>query len=104
MNPDLFAGVVVALNRVAVFADRLPAGDAEGHVRRSIDEFATAFSRREALEPKVARMLGSILMLHGSRLAGRRRAYEQDKILVGELDRAVEERLLPELRKIGFGV
>jgi hypothetical protein len=104
MNPDVFAGVVVALNRVTVVAERLPDGDAEGYVRRSIDEFAAAFSRREAIEPVVERMRDSILMLHGSREAGRRRAYEHDKILVGELDRAVEERLLPELRKIGFGV
>lgn len=104
MNPDVFAAVVLALSRVEVMAERLPDGDAEGHVRRSIDEFAGAFSRREALEPVVARMRGSILMLHESRRVGRRRAYEHDKGLVGELDRAIEERLLPELRKMGFGV
>jgi hypothetical protein len=104
MKPDLFAGVVVALTKVVVMAERLPDGDVEKHVRQSIDEFAGAFSRREALEPAIARVRTSILMLHSSRLEGRRRVYEHDRILVGELDRAIEERLLPELRKIGFGV
>jgi len=104
MNPDVFAGIVVALARVTVMGERLLDGDVEGHVRRSIDDFAGAFARHEALEPAVERMRGSILMLHGSRRAGRRRAYEHDKILIGELDRTIEERLLPELRKIGFGV
>jgi hypothetical protein len=49
-------------------------------------------------------MRTSILMLHESRRSGRRRVYEHDKILIGELDRALEERLLPELRRIGFAV
>jgi hypothetical protein len=104
MNSDVFAGVIVALARVTVVAERLLDGDVEGHVRRSIDEFAVAFARHEALEPAVARMRTSILMLYECRRAGRRRAYEQDKILIGELDRAIEERLLPELRRIGFVV
>ena len=38
MNPDVFAGVVVALARVTTIAERLLDGDSEGHVRRSIDE------------------------------------------------------------------
>jgi hypothetical protein len=104
MNPDVLAGVVVALARVTVIAERLLDGDSEGHVRRSIAEFATAFAHREAIEPAVDRMRTSILMLHESRRAGRRREYEHDKELVGELDRAIEERLLPELRRIGFAV
>jgi hypothetical protein len=104
MKPDFFAGVVTALSTVSTVAGRLPKGDAEGHLRRSIEEFAGAFSRHEALEPAVARMRGSIVMLHESRRLGRRRAYEDDKTLVGQLDRAVEDRLLPELRRMGFGV
>jgi hypothetical protein len=104
MNPDVLAGVVVALARVTVVAERLLDGDSEGHVRRSIEEFATVFARREAVEPAVARMRTSILMLHESRRAGRRRVYEHDKDLIGELDSAIEERLLPALRRIGFAV
>lgn len=104
MNTDVFAGVVLALARVTVVAERLLDGDVEGHVRRSIEEFAAAFARHEALEPAVARMRSSILMLHECRRAGRRRAYEHDKILIAELDRAIEDRLLPELRRIGFSV
>jgi hypothetical protein len=104
MTSDVFAAIVGALGRAEVVAGRLPDGDAEGHVRRSIEEFATAFSGREALEPAVARMRGSLVMLHGSQLAGRRRAYEHDKTLLGELDRVIENELLPELRRIGFPV
>jgi hypothetical protein len=104
VNPDVFARVVVALTRVTAIAERLLDGDAEGHVRRSIEEFAAAFARQDALEPAVSRLRASILMLHESRRGGRRRAYEHDKLLIGELDRAIDERLVPELRRIGFGV
>jgi hypothetical protein len=104
MNPDVFAGVVVALARVTVVAERLLDGDTEGHVRRSIGDFATAFARQDALEPAVARLRSSIVMLYESRRTGRRRAFERDKQLIDDLDAAIEERLLPELRRMGFGV
>ncbi len=104
MTPDVFAGVVLALARVTVVAERLVEGDAEGHVRRSIEEFASAFSQREAIGPAISRMRSSIVMLYESRQAGRRRAFEQDKTLIEDLDVAIEERLLPELRRIGFVV
>jgi hypothetical protein len=104
MRPDAFAGVVVALAKVATIAERLLDGDAEGHVRRSIEEFATVFARREAIEPAVSRMRNSIVMLHACRKAGARRAFEHDKMLIRDLDRAIEERLVPELRRLGFDV
>lgn len=102
MKPDVLAGVVVALAKVTAIAERLLDGDAEGHVRRSIEEFAMAFAGREAIAPAVCRMRNSILMLHECRDAGGRRAFERDKALVDELDRAIEERLMPELRRLGF--
>jgi hypothetical protein len=102
MKPDVFAGVVIALAKVTTIAERLLNGDAEGHVRRSIEEFAFAFARREAIGPAVARMRNSIVMLHDSRDAGPRRAFERDKALIHDLDAAIEERLLPELRRLGF--
>jgi hypothetical protein len=102
MKPDVFAGVVIALAKVTMIAERLLDGDAEGHVRRSIDEFGGAFARREAIGPAVTRMRDSIVMLHDSRDAGSRRAFERDKLLILDLDAAVEERLLPELQRLGF--
>ena len=104
MRPDAFAGVVVSLAQVVTIAERLLDGDAEGHVRRSIEEFAAVFARREAIEPAVQRMRDSILMLHASRKSGGRRAFEHDKVLIEELDKAIEERLIPELRRLGFAV
>lgn len=102
MNPDVFAGVVLALAKVTAVAERLLEGDSEAHVRRSIEEFAIAFGRREAIGPAVERMRGSIVMLYESRQAGRRRAFEHDQALVRDLDAAIEGRLLPELRRLGF--
>jgi hypothetical protein len=102
MKPDVFAGVVIALAKVTTIAERLLDGDVEGHVRRSIEEFAVAFARREAIAPVVARMRNSIVMLHDSREVGLRRAFERDKALIQGLDAAIEERLLPELRRLGF--
>jgi hypothetical protein len=104
MRPDTFAGVVVSLAQVVTIAERLLDGDAEGHVRRSIEEFAAVFERREAIEPAVARMRNSIVMLHESRRSGARRAFEHDKVLIEDLDKAIEERLVPELRRLGFDV
>lgn len=102
MKPDVFAAVVVAVARVTAIADRLLDGDAEGHVRRSVEEFAVAFARREPIPPAVARLRNSIVMLSESRAAGGRRAFERDRALIRELDLAIEEGLLPELRRLGF--
>ena len=102
MTPDVFGGVVSALARVTMIAERLLDGDAEGHVRRSIEEFAMTFARREAIGPAIARMRQSIVMLHDSRDAGSRRAFELDKSLIDDLDTAIERQLLPELRRLGF--
>jgi hypothetical protein len=104
MKPDVFAGVVVALARVTSIAERLLDGDAEGHVRRSIEELATAFAKRETIDSAVARMRNSIVMLHERRAAGSRRAYYHDKTLIEELDAAIDGQLLPELRRIGFEI
>jgi hypothetical protein len=41
MNPDVFAGVVVALANVSVVAARLLPGHSAGPVRRSLAEYAT---------------------------------------------------------------
>ena len=62
------------------------------------------FARREAIEPAVSRMRNSIVMLHASRQAGARRAFEHDKVLINDLDKAIEGRLVPELRRLGFDV
>jgi hypothetical protein len=102
MKPDAFAGVVIALAKVMTIADRLLDGDAEGHVRRSIDEFSVAFARREAIGPTVTRMRNSIVMLHNCRDTGSRPEFERDKLLIQDLHAAVEERLLPELQRLGF--
>jgi hypothetical protein len=104
MKPDVFAGVVLALAKVTTIAERLFDGDAEGHVRRSIAEFASAFARREPIGPAVARMHNSIVMLHDCRDAGPRRVFDGDKSLIHDLDAAIEERLVPELRRLGFDI
>lgn len=104
VKPDVFAAVVVALARVTAVADRLLEGDTEGHVRRSIEEFALAFARREPIPPAVARLRSSIVMLYESRAAGARRAFERDRELIRDLDIAIEEGLVPELRRLGFDV
>jgi hypothetical protein len=103
MKRDIFAGVVIALARVTTIAERLHDGDAEGRVRRSIDDFAVAFARREAIGPAVARMRNSIVMLHdGADDAVPLSASEGDKSLIKDLDAAIERQLLPELQRLGF--
>jgi hypothetical protein len=101
MKPDVFAAVETALAEVRMITAGLFDGDSEDHVRRSIEDFASAFSRREAIGPVVGRLRDSIVLLHGSRDAGRRRDVE-DKALLRDLDAAIEERLLPALQRLGF--
>jgi hypothetical protein len=49
-------------------------------------------------------MRNSIVMLHDCRDAGPPRIFDGDKSLIHDLDAAIEERLVPELRRLGFDI
>jgi hypothetical protein len=104
MTDRAFAPIETALEALDVCAARLPANDAVAHVRRSIAELRLAFTTRTALEPNVDRVLRSLLMLRASIRTGQRRDYRRELPAVDALAVALETRLLPELRRVGFHV
>jgi hypothetical protein len=75
MPDEDFTSIEAALQVVEKFASRLTVGDAEAHVRRSVDELCAAVTTKEGIEPAVDRLLD-----------------------------AVQEELLPALRRVGYQV
>jgi hypothetical protein len=50
MPDEDFTSIEAALQVVEKFASRLTVGDAEGHVRRSVDELCAAVTKKEGIE------------------------------------------------------
>jgi hypothetical protein len=104
MPVENFTPIETALRSVDEFAGRLPAGDAEAHVRRSLDEVRTAFTTRAALEPPVDRLLRSLTMLNSSAAQGALRRFRRRSVSSARLLSAIQRELLPALRRVGFEV
>ncbi|HEX2343409.1 MAG TPA: hypothetical protein VHI98_23260 [Vicinamibacterales bacterium] len=103
-DPADFAPIEAAIHSVVASVGQLPVGDAENHVRRSLDELHSAFTTRSAIEPPVERLLGSVRMLHSASAQGAMRRF-----LCGSSSRArvlsvIQNELLPALRRVGFQV
>jgi hypothetical protein len=99
-----FTSVEAALQVVAKFARRLTAGDAEGHVRRSVDELCAAVAKKEEIRFAVDRLLRGLRSLDDARTAGSRRDFQTESPAVDRLLEAVQEELLPALRRVGYEV
>lgn len=99
-----FASIHAALQVVGVCAARLPAGDAAGHVRRSVDELRIAFMTRATIEPAVHRVVSSLRMLQAADRDGHRRDHQRVAARIDRLLTAVRTQLLPVLRRVGFEV
>jgi hypothetical protein len=104
MPDEEFAPIEAALRTVDAFAARLPLGDAEGHVRRSLDELRAAFTTRTAMEPPVDRLLRSLRMLNSARAQGALRRFQRHSSHNARLLAAIQAELLPALRRVGFEV
>jgi hypothetical protein len=104
MVPEDFPLIEAALQAVVQFAGRLPAGDEEAHVSRTVDELRAAFMARAAIEPAVDRLARSLRGLQAARAAGSRRHFLRGSSSVDRLLHAVDDELLPALRRVGFRV
>ena len=89
-----FEEIAAALDRVTSIAERVP----DHVVRISARELRRTFAERGSVEPAVGR-LRNIL----SRLSQEERRSREQQI-VSQLDAAIAEHLLPELRRVGFDV
>jgi hypothetical protein len=90
---ELFKDIADALDRVTSIAESLP----DDVVKVSARELQRTFAERGSVEPAVGRLQSSV-----SRLA-RTKQPRQEKI-VSQLDAAIADQLLPELRRVGFDV
>jgi len=91
-----FSGIAAALDRVASIAERLP----DDVVRSSARELKRTFAQRGSVEPAVSQLQRSVSRL--VRSAGRESVPQET--IVSQLDTAIAEQLLPELRRVGFDV
>jgi hypothetical protein len=104
MPDEDFTSIEAALQVVKKFASRLTLGDAEGHVRRSVDELCAAVTKKEGIESAVDRLLRGLRGLDDAHAASRRRDFGREAPAVDRLLDAVQEELLPALRRVGYQV
>jgi hypothetical protein len=102
MDPALSA-IDVLLTRIECLAEEL-AFDTDGHVRRSAAELRATFAARGAIEPAVARIRDSVVMLRRDNHEGSRREFQRRAHGLDYLHQIVERELVPSLRRLGFEV
>ena len=90
-----FEQIAAALDHVASIAERVP----DDVVRSSARELQRTFAERGSVEPAVGRLRHSL-----SRLSHDEPRRSQEQKIVSQLDTAIAEQLLPELRRVGFDV
>jgi len=90
-----FEQIAAALDHVTSIAERVP----DDVVRSSARELQRTFAARGSVEPAVGRLQSSLSRLSQDEL----RQASQHKI-VSQLDAAIANQLLPELRRVGFEV
>ena len=99
-----FGGITEALETVTSIAERLPNQSDVQSVLRSARQLERTFAQRESIEPAVIRLQSSVSRLSETSAPADRSAHGQHAALVSQLDTAIAERLLPELRRVGFDV
>ena len=90
-----FEEIAAAIDHVTSIAERVP----DDVVRSSARELQRTFAERGSVEPAVGRLRSSL-----SRLSGDQHRRGTERKVVTQLDAAIAEQLLPELRRVGFDV
>jgi hypothetical protein len=90
-----FEEIAAALDQVTRIAERVP----DDVVRSSARDLQRTFAERGSVEPAVGRLQNSL-----SRLSHDEHRRSQGQKIVSQLDAAIAEQLLPELRRVGFDV
>jgi hypothetical protein len=97
--------VLLAIQAIETFAGRLPEGDVEGHIRRSAHELTLASEQRRGVEATFERLMQAVRQLGEHNTTGRlRRDFENEAPLVARLLEAIEEQLVPALKRAGYQV
>ena len=97
--------VLSAIQAIEKFAGRLPEGDVEGHIRRSAHELTLASEQRRGVEATFERLMQAVQQLDEHNTTGRlRRDFENEAPLVARLLEAMQEQLVPALKRAGYQV
>lgn len=99
MTRDDLAAVDAAVKRISRLAGRLGPGESENHVQRSLAELTAAIGRQEEPVHAVDRLLSSLRQLQRSREHGRRRDEQRGAAGIERVLEAIQEELLPILRR-----
>ena len=91
------------LDRIEQLAGRLRA-DPESHVHFGARELRAAFDDRTAIEPAFARLRDSLRLLRRSDQNGLVHELRPTAGALDELEAAIDNELLPRLRRVGFEV
>jgi hypothetical protein len=89
---------------VETFAERLPHGEREDDVRRSLLATLLALRDQQGVEDAVHQLVQTLHQLDEDRAGGRRREFQRNAPAVGRLLEALQEELLPLLRRAGYRV
>jgi hypothetical protein len=89
---------------VETFAKRLPQGEHEDDVRRALMGTLLALRDRQGVEDAVRQLVQTLHELDEGRVGGRRREFQRNVPAVGRLLEALQEELLPLLRRAGYHV
>lgn len=86
------------------FASQLPEGEREDDVRRALARAQVALRELRGVESAVRELIVSLHQLDEDRVGGRRREFQRNAPAVGRLLEALQEDLLPALRRAGYQV
>jgi hypothetical protein len=86
------------------FASRLPDGEREDDVRRALARTQVALNETRGIESAVRELVTTLHQLDEDTVGGRRREFQRNAPAVGRLLEALQEDLLPLLRRAGYQV
>jgi hypothetical protein len=86
------------------FASRLPEGEREDDVRRALARTHVALRESRGVESAVRELVTSLHQLDEDAIGGRQREFQRNAPAVGRLLEALQNDLLPILRRTGYNV
>jgi hypothetical protein len=104
MPPADEEGLEPLLRLIDDFASRLPEGEREDDVRRALARTQVSLREARGIESAVRELVTSLHQLDEDTVGGRRREFQRNAPAVGRLLEALQEELLPILRRAGYHV
>ena len=102
--PDDPAPLESAYRLVETFATRLPQGEREDDVRRALTSTLQALRDGHGVESAVRQLVQTLHQFDESQSGASRREFQRNAPAVGRLLEALQEELLPLLRRAGYQV